>query len=281
MAYAIGVDVGATKIALALVTRAGRVVSARQTETRVPEGTDAVIHRIASEVDALAAVADEAILGVGVGVPGLVNPDAGVVVHAVNMGWTNVPLRERVRAQIGLNVPVRVENDLRGAARGEFLFGAARGMDDFVLFSIGSGFGSAAMVHGQVVHGANFFASELGHFVIDPQGRVCTCGLRGCAETVLSGRGLIDTTRDVLKRGIASTLHADDLTTNAILDAARQHDAAACAALEKMGEWLGIVMASASAWLNPARMVLGGGLGLAAFDLLYKPACDSYTQRVL
>ncbi len=281
MAYAIGVDVGATKIAVALVTRAGHAVSTRQTETRVQDGTDAVIRRMASEVDALAAVADEAVLGVGIGVPGLVNPDAGVVVQAVNMGWTNVPLRERVRAQIGLNVPVRVENDLRGAARGEFLFGAARGVDDFILLAIGSGLGSAAMVRGHVVHGANFFASELGHFVIDPQGRVCTCGLRGCAETVLSGRGLIDTTREFLQADFSSSLNANDLTTNAILDAARQNDAAACAAIEKMGEWLGIVMATASAWLNPARMIIGGGLGLAAFDLLYKPARESYSQRVL
>lgn len=281
MQYAIGVDVGATKIASALVTREGKIAASRQTETRVRDGAPAVMERIAKEIQALAQLAPGTLSGVGIGVPGLVNPLEGIVINAVNMDWRNVALRQEICAHLNLEIPIYVENDLRGAARGEYLFGAAQGVNDFVLLAIGSGLGSAAMVNGQVIHGANYFASELGHFVIDPKGRTCTCGLRGCAETVLSGRGLIDTTREMLAYHLSSKLDANDLTTNVILEQAQAGDPIALGAIEKMGEWLGIVMATASAWLNPARIIIGGGLGLAAFDLLYDPAIESYTQHVL
>ncbi len=278
---AIGVDVGATKIASALVTREGKIIAARQTATLVDQGAVAVIQRIAAEINALVAEHTETLCGVGIGVPGLVNPDAGIALNAVNMGWQNIALRDLLTAQLVANLAVRVENDVRASARGEFLFGAARSCNDFVLITIGSGLGTAAMVNGSVIHGANFFASEAGHFVIDPHGRVCNCGLRGCVETVVSGRGLIETTREFLQRGDASTLDPNALTTQTILEAARAQDSAATAAIEKMGEWLGIVMASASAWLNPARIIIGGGLGNAAYDLLYAPVREAYTQRVL
>lgn len=281
MQRAIGVDVGATKIASAIVTRDGVVQATRQTATRVEQGADMVIRRIADEINALMQQDGGEISGIGVGVPGLVNPEAGIVIDAANMRWQNIALREPLVALLDANLSVYVENDVRGAARGEFLFGAARGVNDFVLLTIGSGLGTAAMVNGQIIHGAYFFASEAGHFVIDPQGRACTCGLRGCAETVVSGRGLIANAREFLQRNYPSVLDPDALTTTAILDAARANDSAALAALEKMGECLGIVMASASAWLNPARIIIGGGLGNAAFDLLYAPARESYSQRVL
>ena len=281
MQIAIGVDVGATKIASALVLQNGQVLATRQTATKVREGAEAVIQRIAHDIDALASASDREICGVGIGVPGLVNPVQGIVLQAVNMEWVNVPLAEKVRVRLNHPLAVRVENDVRGAAHGEFLFGAARGISDFVLLTIGSGLGSAAMVNGNVVHGARYFASEVGHLVLDPRGNICSCGLRGCAETVLSGRGLIETTREILDKGYASDLNGDALTTNTILDAARANDPAAYAAIEKMGEWLGMVMATASAWLNPARIILGGGLGNAAFDLLHAPAREAYAQRVL
>jgi glucokinase len=278
---AIGVDIGATKIASARVTREGKILARRETQTRVERGADAVIHDLANEITALAEDDAGEIRGAGIGVPGLVNPDFGVVIRAVNMRWQNIPLAERLRAALGRAMPVWVDNDVRAALRGEALFGAGRECADFVLLTIGSGLGSAAMVNGQVVRGARHFASEAGHFVIDPQGRACSCGLRGCAETVLSGDGLVETTREFLAKQYPSALEPTALTTRAILEAARASDPAALAAVERMGEWLGIVMASATAWLNPARIIIGGGLGNAAFDLLYAPAVESYAGHVL
>lgn len=279
---AIGVDVGATKIATAAVTREGQVLAARQTATEVGQGPDAVIARIVADIEALAAGRNEKLSGVGVGVPGLVNPVDGIVINAVNMGWQDVPLRAQVQTRLGLQVPVHIENDVRSAARGEALFGAGRGVQDFVLITIGSGLGSAAMVNGHLIHGARFFASEAGHLVLDVNGRRCKCGLNGCAETVLSGPGLVATTREFLSVGTLSMLqNHDSMMPHEVLQAARQRDAAAMAALNKVGEWLGLIMATASAWLNPARFVIGGGLGLAAFDLISPPALAAYRVRVL
>lgn len=279
---AIGVDVGATKIASAAVTPEGKVVAARQTRTDAGQGPDAVIARMVTEIEALASARNETVIGVGIGVPGLVNPGEGLVIRAVNMGWQEVPLRSQVQERLGMRVPVYVENDLRTAARGEAMFGAGRGVKDFVLMTLGSGLGSAAMVDGRVVHGARFFASEAGHLALDVNGRRCKCGLKGCAETVLSGPGLIAETREILRAGIASTLQdRDTLTPQDILYAARQEDAAALAAMDKLGEWLGIVMATASVWLNPARFIIGGGLGLAAFDLIARRALAEYGVRAL
>ncbi len=279
---AIGVDVGATKIAAAAVSRSGQVLATRQRATQVEQGPDAVVARIAAEIEALVAERAEPVCGVGIGVPGLVNPSDGVVLDAVNMGWARVLLRSQVAAQLALKLPVYVENDVRSAARGEALFGAGRGVNDFVLLALGSGLGSAALVNGQMVHGAHFVAPELGHLVLDVNGRRCNCGLNGCAETVLSGPGLIATMREFLAVGIPSSLRdIEPLSTRDILEAARQGDAAACAALGKVGEWLGIVMATASAWFNPLRFIIGGGFGLAAFDLIEKPALAQYRVRVL
>lgn len=279
---AIGVDVGATKIATAAVKPSGQVVAARQTATRVGQGPDAVIARIVSEIEALAAERTGRLRGVGVGVPGLVNPIEGIVLDAVNMGWHDVPLRAAIVARLGARVPVHVENDVRGAVRGEALFGAGRGVKDFVLLALGSGLGSAAMVNGQLIHGAHFFASEVGHLVLDVNGRRCNCGLNGCAETVLSGPGLVATTRELLGAGVPSVLQAgDELDAHDILRAAQQGDAAALAALDKVGEWLGVVMATASAWLNPGLFIIGGGFGLAAFDLVLDRARAEYAVRVL
>lgn len=279
---AIGVDVGATKIATAAVSQDGQVLATRQRPTAVHDGPEAVIARIVAEIEALAAERAEPVCGVGIGVPGLVNPKDGIVLSAVNMGWSGIALRSGVATQLESKWPVHVENDVRSAARGEALLGAGRGINDFVLFTLGSGLGSAAMVNGQLIHGAHFVAPELGHLVLDVNGRRCNCGLNGCAETVLSGPGLIATTREFLALGLASTLvDSQHLTTHEVLQAARRGDAAANAALAKLGEWLGIVMATASAWLNPLRFIIGGGLGLAAFDLISQPALAEYQIRVL
>jgi len=279
---AIGVDLGATKIASALVTRKGNVIATRQTETRVSDGAEVIFARIAAEINALVAQTGAPIAGIGIGTPGWVDPEHGMVLSAVNMDWENVALAHGIRARLALDTAVHVQNDVQAAALGEWLFGAARGARDFILLTIGSGLGSAALANGALLYGARFLASELGHFVIDPNGRLCNCGHHGCAETVLSGRGLIAETRAALARGVPSQLRdSDDLTTHEIIAAAAREDDAACAAFYVLGEWLGIVIASGVTWLDPARVIVGGGLGLAAYDLLMPLAQQEVTRRVL
>jgi len=280
---AVGVDLGATKIASALVSETGRVLTARQTLTRSQDGPEAVLKRIAAEVNALLASVTIPVAGIGIGTPGIIVPSEGVVRNAVNLGWDEVPLVSGVRNRLEYDLPVFGQKDTNASALGEFYFGAARGCSDFVYLSIGSGLGGGIIANGQIITGAAWQSSELGHISLNPQGRLCACGLHGCAETVVSGPGLIALTRERLISGSIPTFLADakELTSASILAAARARDALALDVFTEMGEALGVVMAACVAVLNPARFVIGGGLGLAAFDLIVPPARRALAQRVI
>jgi glucokinase len=280
---AVGVDLGATKIASALVSDTGRVLAARQTLTLSQDGSEAVLKRIAAEVNALLASVTLPVAGIGIGTPGIIVPSEGVVRNAVNLGWDEVPLVSGVRNRLEHDLPVFGHKDTNASALGEFYFGAARGCSDFVYLSIGSGLVGGIIANGQIITGAAWQSSELGHISLNPQGRLCACGLHGCAETVVSGPGLIALTKERLISGSIPTSLADakELTSASILAAARAQDALALDVFAEMGEALGIVMAACVAVLNPARFVIGGGLGLAAFDLIVPSARRALAQRVI
>ena len=209
-------------------------------------------------------------------------PSEGVVRNAVNLGWDEVPLVSGVRGHLERDLPLFVQKDTNASALGEYYFGAARGCPDFVYLSIGSGLGGGIIANGQIITGAAWQSSELGHISLDPRGRPCACGLRGCAETVVSGPGLITLARERLASGsFTSALTKAELTSASILAAAREGDALALDVFAEMGTSLGIVMAACVAVLNPGRFVIGGGLGLAAFDLIVPPARCALAERVV
>jgi glucokinase len=280
---AVGVDLGATKIASALVSETGRVLLTRQTLTCSQDGPAAVLNRIAAEINALLAGVTDPVAGIGLGTPGIVVPSEGVVRNAVNLGWDEVPLVAGVRNHLKRDMLVYVQKDTNASALGEYYFGAGRGCSDFVYLSIGSGLGGGIIANGQIITGAAWQSSELGHISLDPQGRLCACGLRGCAETVVSGPGLIALTRERLASGdfTSALTTVPELTSASILAAARQGDELALDVFTEMGMSLGIVMAACVAVLNPARFVIGGGLGLAAFDLVVPPARRAMAERVI
>jgi glucokinase len=179
--------------------------------------------------------------------------------------------------------PVFIENDANANALGEGFFGSAVGSEHFVLLTIGSGLGSGVVSHGRIITGARSMASDLGHYSIDPEnGRACACGHRGCAETIASGPGLVATMREIL----ASNSHASsfpdvqDLTPDRILAAARGGDGAALAAFAAVGRVVGEIAAIAAALIDPEIIVIGGGLGTAAADLLSPHVSREMTRRL-
>jgi glucokinase len=282
--YAIGIDLGATKIAAALVSRQGEVLASRQVLTEARQGTEAVLDRIAAHVNELSGlVSARQLMGVGIGTPGQVDPTTGVVRNAVNLGWDEVELAAEVRLRLSRLLPIWVQKDANAGALGEYIFGAGRGCPDFVYLGIGSGLGGGVVANGRLVSGVNQNAAEIGHLSLDPQGLLCNCGNRGCAETVISGPGLHALTEQFLvTRRYPSRLEAwKDLRTSQIVEAAKEGDALAQAAIGEVGRCLGIVMAACVALLNPARLVLGGGLGLAAFDLFLPEAIRELQLRTL
>ncbi len=282
--FAIGVDLGATKIATALIDREGRVVEANGRPTHAAAGSAAVLDQIAVAIRALISAARGPIAGIGLGSPGQVDPIEGVVRNAVNLGWREVRVVAELQSRLANAVPIYVQKDTNAGALGEYFFGAARGCNDFVYLTIGSGLGAGVVANGRLIDGAQYNASELGHWSLDPiNGYVCTCGLKGCAETVVSGRGLIAVTHNLLSSHTdrSGLNERSKLTTADILEAARSGDELAQAAIDHVAHWLGQVLAACVGVLNPARFVIGGGLGLAAFDQLMPGATRELQRRVL
>ena len=274
---AIGVDLGGTKIASVLVSCSGEVLATRQALTRPAEGPEAVLDRLAAEIDALALQAPGRLVGVGVGSPGWGDYRGGVIHKALNLGWTDVNVVAGVTARLQHTLPIWLEKDTHASTLGEYYFGAGHGCADFVYIAVGTGLGSGVIVNGQLAYGAEQIGADLGHISLDPLGRPCTCGLHGCAETILSGLGLVSAVSELLTRAHPASLldgwrGAQDLTPTLILEAARKGDPVAAAAFSEAGAALGFILAVSVAAFNPARVVIGGGLGAAAFDLLVPSA---------
>ncbi len=185
---AIGVDIGGTKIAFALVNRDGRVLDKYQLPTNAAKGSKAVVDAVAAGVQLLKRRSAAPVLGVGVGVPGFVDREQGIVRDAVNLGWREMPLGRELKAATGLSVTV--QNDVNALLEGELRFGAAQGCKTVALAAVGTGLGGALAVDGVVVNGATGSAGEIGHMAIMPPRRQCRCGLYGCVEAYLSGVGL-------------------------------------------------------------------------------------------
>lgn len=281
--FAVGVDLGATKIAAALVSESGQVMNSSQVLTNASEGMDAVLDRVADQIRGLMHQAPGEVIGAGVGSPGKVDSTHGVVYDAVNLGWAKVNLADEMSRRLGASLPVWIQKDANLSALGEYYFGACRDCDDFIYIGVGSGLGGGIISGGHLIMGGDWNAAELGHLSIDPHGMLCACGGYGCAETIASGPGLVRVTKIRLAESPGkSVLRNDaDLTSADILAAAQNDDEIARAALADVGHALGIVMSACAAILNPSRFVIGGGLGLAGFDFVVPAIREEIMRRTI
>ncbi len=283
MQYAIGIDLGATKIASVLLSQSGEVLKSSQVSTRPEEGPLAVLDRVAEQILHLEQQSPGAIAGVGIGSPGKVDSNRGVVYNAVNLGWTEVDLTGEITSRIRQSLPVWIQKDANLSALGEYYFGACQGLQDFVYLGIGSGLGAGIISSGRLITGSDWYAADVGHLSIDPEGPQCVCGGRGCAETVASGPGLVRVTRQMLSKfpGESKLTDRMELTPADVLAAAHEGDGLALQALAEVGRVLGIIMSACSVILNPLRFVLGGGLGLAGFEFIVPAALHELRQRTI
>ncbi len=205
------------------------------------------------------------VLGVGLGVPGLVDVASGRLVFGPNLGWYDVPIRDLLRERFSF--PVFVDNDANASALGEWYFGSAQQVDNFVYLTANMGLGAGVMLGGQVHRGATGYAGEVGHTVIDPDGPPCGCGSRGCWETLAGQRALV--------RRVATGWHdsgeaaaGGEINMECILQAAGAGDPVVLAALEETARYLGLGIANLLNTFNPSEVVLGGVLSTAADYLL-------------
>ena len=278
---AIGVDIGGTKIAFALVDRAGTVLATHLLPTLPAEGTEAVFDRVAQGVHHLLSLARQPVAGVGVGTPGHLDPVTGIVRIATNLDWVDAPLKSGVQSRLPGNLPVWVLKDANASALAEMYYGAARGRRDFVYVTIGTGLGGGAVLDGKLLEGPGYAAMEIGHMPFMPNHRLCACGMYGCPETALSGGGMLTVTRERLPQHPQSSLaaHADALTTGAVVEAAHHGDPLALVVVDEMALWLGSVIITLAAILNVSFYAVGGGLGHAIADWLIPATRKTLRER--
>jgi glucokinase-like ROK family protein len=273
--FAVGLELGVDFISVILTDFVARVQWREQVSSDPNEDQISILdHAAALTQHALEYGQNRGLrpLGIGMGVPGLVDLRQGKLVFAPNLHWNNVPLR-LIWSQ-RFNLPVFVENEANAAALGEYYFGAAQGVDNFIYLSAGIGLGGGIVIDGKLFRGSSGYASEVGHMSVDPDGEVCGCGKRGCWETQVGPRAVLQRVRKTLETGVPSTICAqvdDDLerlTFESVVLAAKEGDPVALRALQEVGERLGIGVANLVNVFNPELIVLGGSLNLASSILL-------------
>jgi glucokinase len=288
--YIVGVDLGGTNIVCGAMSEDGsRELAMRSEPTRATQGAEAVVDRIARMIDTVIAetIAETGVkrsdfLGVGIGSPGPLDRARGVVLMTPNLGWQNFPLRDEVVKRVDL--PATLDNDANCATLGEWWLGAARGANNVIGMTIGTGIGGGIILNGELFHGASDVAGELGHTTIDSTGRRCKCGNYGCLEAYASGPAIADRAREALAGAEASMLvemvggQIDLITAQTVYDAALRDDALAREVVRDTARFLGAGIANMLNMLNPNVVVVMGGVTQAG-DALMDPLRAEVRRR--
>ena len=283
MSLTIGIDVGGTKVLGGVVDEAGKVLTTARKDTP-RQGGSALTQTIADVAKEL--LQEHSVASVGVSAAGFVSSDRKTMLATPNIAdWNGVDLDNQLTTLIGL--PVVIENDANAAAWGEAKFGAGKNQDHMMMLTVGTGIGGGIVVNGALYRGAFGIAAEFGHMRVVPEGHICGCGARGCFEQYASGNALLrhareainaspEVARNLLSRGDGTVA---GLTGQAITDAARDGDPVALAAFNTTGQWLGAGIASLAVLLDPACVVIGGGV-IDAGEILLKPTRESLERNM-
>lgn len=283
--YVIGIDMGGTNTAFGIVDARGNVIASSSIKTRKHSKIEDYIDELHTEISRLieANDAQDKIQGIGIGAPNA-NYFTGIIEDGVNLPWpTPIPLADLITEKFG--IPTIITNDANAAAIGEMTYGAARGLKDFIMITLGTGVGSGIVINGQMVYGHDGFAGELGHVIMKRNnGRMCGCGRTGCLEAYCSATGVARTAREFLEiRNDPSTLRnipVDEITSKDVYDAAITGDKIAKDIFEYTGEILGQALADFASFSSPEAFVLFGGLTKAG-DLIMKPVKESLDKNIL
>jgi glucokinase len=295
--YLVGVDLGGTNIvAGALAEDGSDVIALRSEPTRADQGADAVVDRIVRMIDTVIAetiaqtgAKRDDMIGVGVGAPGPLDRERGIVVTTPNLGWTNFPLRDVVAERTRL--PVRIDNDANCATLGEWWLGAAKGANNVIGMTIGTGIGGGMILGGRLYHGSSDVAGEIGHATIDINGRRCKCGNYGCLEAYASGPSIADRAREALSGDncLMVKMAGGDparITAATVYEAAKKGDDVALDVVRETSRFLGAGVANLLNIFNPDVVVICGGVTHAGETLFaplrrevrkraFKPAVDA------
>jgi glucokinase len=284
--YVVGIDMGGTNTVFGIVDARGEVIASSSIKTRTHATVEAYIDELHHELNKLieANNAVDKIQGIGIGAPNA-NYYTGAIEFSVNLPWpTPIPLAKLVSEACGL--PVAITNDANAAAIGEMTYGAARGLKDFIMITLGTGVGSGIVINGQMVYGHDGFAGELGHVIVKRHnGRLCGCGRTGCLEAYCSATGVARSAREFLEArptedSLLRNMPIDEITSKDVYDAAVQGDKIANEIFEFTGTILGETLADFTAFSAPKAFVLFGGLAKSG-ELLMRPLRNAFEKNVL
>ena len=279
--HAIGIDIGGTKIAGALVDSEGQIVR----ESRVPtpaKDIDALVGAVVGLINELSA--GHKVLGAGVAAAGFVDAAQANIIYATNLTGRNEPLKAKLEALT--DIPVIIENDANAAAWAEYRYGAGRGFKHMTMLTIGTGVGGAIITNSRMLRGGFGVAAELGHMRIVPNGRTCACGAKGCFEQYASGTALLRAAKELAASDQTEGVRlaelqreAGELTGAEVYQAITEGDPGALRILTELGTWIGETVASLSAILDPEVVVIGGGVSQAG-DLLLNPIKQAFVANM-
>lgn len=283
--YVVGIDMGGTNTVFGIVDARGLVVASNSIKTRKHAKFEDYINELCTELNRL--ITDnnlvDKIYGIGVGAPNA-NYFTGMIEDGVNLPWpTPIPFAKMLSEKMG--VPVAITNDANAAAIGEMTYGAARGLKDFIMITLGTGVGSGIIINGQLVYGHDGFAGELGHMIVKRNnGRLCACGRSGCLETYCSATGVARTAREYLELtdtpSFLRDIPSDEITSKDVYDAAVNGDKLANDVFTFTGTVLGEALADFTVFSAPGAFILFGGLAKAG-DLLLKPVREAMEKNML
>ena len=283
--YVVGMDIGGTNTVFGIVDQRGNVLATDSIKTQayanIEDYVDAVCEKLIPLIESMGGV--EKIKGMGVGAPNG-NYYNGTIEFAPNLPWKGViPLAALFEEKVG--VPTALTNDANAAAIGEMTYGAARGMKDFIMITLGTGVGSGIVINGQLVYGHDGFAGELGHVVVRREnGRLCGCGRKGCLETYCSATGVARTAREFLvarpEPSLLREIPAEEIVSKDVYDAAVKGDKLAQDIFEFTGRILGEALADFIAFSSPEAIVLFGGLAKSG-DYIMKPIKKALDENIL
>ena len=284
--YVVGIDIGGTNTVFGIVDARGNVLASSSIKTQRHQQFDDYIAELHEELSKLIEenCGIERVKGIGVGAPNA-NYYTGNIEHAANLPWKGIiPFAEVMSNKFG--VPVALTNDANAAAIGEMTYGAARGMKDFIMITLGTGVGSGIVSNGHLIHGHDGFAGELGHVIVRREnGRQCGCGSKGCLETYTSATGVARTAREFLETrsnedSMLRKIALDTITSKDVFDAAQDGDQIAKDVFAFTGQVLGEALADFVKFSSPEAIILFGGLAKSG-DLLMKPLRQSMEDNLM
>lgn len=283
--YVLGIDIGGTNTVFGIVDARGVVIASASIKTAKHSNINDYINELYTEAMRLLEANDaiDKVHGIGIGAPNA-NYFTGVIEDGVNLPWpTPIPLAQLVSDKFG--IPVAITNDANAATIGEMTYGAARGLKDFIMITLGTGVGSGIVINGQLVYGHDGFAGELGHVIVKRNnGRLCGCGRTGCLEAYCSATGVARTAREFLEirtePSLLRNIPIEEITSKDVYDAAIAGDKLAKDIFEYTGTILGEAFADFTVFSSPEAIILFGGLAKSG-DLLMKPLKNAMEKNMM